>query len=76
MFSWYGILIKEFNKKMSIPSTLKEYGIDEEVFKAKVDLISERAVGDACTGSNPRVINKDEMKKIFECIYYGNKVEF
>jgi alcohol dehydrogenase class IV len=69
-------LIKEFNKKMSIPSTLKEYGIDEEVFKAKVDLISERAVGDACTGSNPRPINKDEMKKIFECVYYGNKVEF
>ncbi|MFW2489570.1 NADPH-dependent butanol dehydrogenase [Clostridium chromiireducens] len=69
-------LIQEFNKKMSIPLTLKEYGIDEEEFKAKVDLISERAVGDACTGSNPRQINKDEMKKIFECVYYGNKVDF
>ncbi|EHI97343.1 Alcohol dehydrogenase [Clostridium sp. DL-VIII] len=69
-------LIKELNKKMAIPSTLKEYGIDEEEFKAKVDLISERAIGDACTGSNPRQINKDEMKKIFECVYYGNKVEF
>ena len=69
-------LIRELNKKMSIPSTLKEYGIDEELFKAKVDLISERAVGDACTGSNPRAINKDEMKKIFECVYYGDKVEF
>ena len=69
-------LIKGLNKKMSIPSTLKEYGIDEEVFKAKVDLISERAIADACTGSNPREISKDEMKKLFECIYYGNKVEF
>lgn len=69
-------LIQELNKKMSIPLTLKEYGIDEEVFKAKVDLVAERAVGDACTGSNPRQINKDEMKKIFECIYYGNKVDF
>ncbi|MVX62712.1 iron-containing alcohol dehydrogenase [Clostridium chromiireducens] len=69
-------LIQEFNKKMSIPLTLKEYGIDEEEFKSKVDLISERAVGDACTGSNPRQINKDEMKKIFECVYYGNKVDF
>ncbi|WP_459480015.1 NADPH-dependent butanol dehydrogenase [Clostridium saccharoperbutylacetonicum] len=69
-------LIKEFNKKMSIPLTLKEYGIDEEVFKAKVDMISERAIADACTGSNPRQLNKDEMKKIFECIYYGNKVDF
>ncbi|WP_315071386.1 NADPH-dependent butanol dehydrogenase [uncultured Clostridium sp.] len=69
-------LIKQLNEKMSIPNTLKEYGIDEEEFKAKVDLISERAIGDACTGSNPRQINKDQMKKIFECIYYGNKVEF
>jgi len=69
-------LIQELNKKMSIPLSLKEYGIDEEVFKAKVDLVAERAVGDACTGSNPRQINKDEMKKIFECVYYGNKVDF
>ncbi len=69
-------LIKQLNQKMSIPNTLKEYGIDEEEFKAKVDLISERAIGDACTGSNPRQINKDQMKKIFECVYYGNKVEF
>jgi alcohol dehydrogenase class IV len=69
-------LIKDFNKKMGIPSTLKEYGIDEAEFNAKVDMISERAIGDACTGSNPRQLDKDEMKKIFECIYYGNKVEF
>jgi alcohol dehydrogenase class IV len=69
-------LIKELNKKMSIPCTLKEYGIDEEEFKSKVDLISERAIGDACTGSNPRQLSKDEMKKIFECVYYGNKVDF
>jgi alcohol dehydrogenase class IV len=68
--------IKELNKKMSIPSTLKEYGIDEAEFNSKLDMISERAIADACTGSNPRQLNKDEMKKIFECIYYGNKVEF
>ncbi|GAA0078167.1 iron-containing alcohol dehydrogenase [Clostridium sp. CTA-5] len=69
-------LIKEFNKKLSIPSTLKEYGIDEAEFNAKVDLIAERAIADACTGSNPRQLNKDEMKKIFECAYHGNKVDF
>ncbi|MCE5219844.1 MAG: NADPH-dependent butanol dehydrogenase [Clostridium sp.] len=69
-------LIKELNKKMSIPCTLKEYGINEEEFKAKVDMVSERAIADACTGSNPRQLSKDEMKKIFECVYYGNKVDF
>lgn len=69
-------LVKELNKKMQIPATLKEYGIDEQEFKDKVDLISERAIGDACTGSNPRQLNKDEMKKIFECVYYGTEVDF
>ena len=69
-------MIKNMNKAMNIPCTLKEYGIDEEEFKNKVDLISERAVGDACTGSNPRTIDKDQMKKVFECAYYGDKVEF
>lgn len=68
--------IKELNKKMSIPATLKEYGIDEAEFNSKLDMISERAIADACTGSNPRQLSKDEMKKIFEAIYYGNKVEF
>ena len=68
--------IKELNKKMSIPATLKEYGIDEAEFNSKVDMVSERAIADACTGSNPRQLDKDEMKKLFECIYYGNKVEF
>ena len=68
--------IKELNKKMSIPATLKEYGIDEAEFNSKLDMISERAIADACTGSNPRQLSKDEMKKMFECIYYGNKVEF
>lgn len=69
-------LIKELNKKMGIPTTLKEYGIDEAEFNSKVDMISERAIADACTGSNPRQLDKEEMKKLFECIYYGNKVGF
>ncbi|WP_160688526.1 NADPH-dependent butanol dehydrogenase [Clostridium sp. C2-6-12] len=69
-------LIKELNKKMGIPTTLKEYGIDEAEFNSKVDMIAERAIADACTGSNPRELDKEEMKKLFECIYYGNKVQF
>lgn len=68
--------IRELNRKMGIPLTLKEYGIEEEAFTSKVALIAERAVGDACTGSNPRTIDKDQMKKLYECTYYGTKVDF
>lgn len=67
-------LINELNTKMNIPHSLKEYGVEEEYFKQNLDFISENAVKDACTGSNPREIDKDNMAKVFECAYYGLKV--
>lgn len=69
-------MIQDMNKKMEIPLTLKEYGVTEEEFKANVDFISENAVKDACTGSNPRSISVEEMKKVFECSFTGEKVDF
>lgn len=68
--------VQGLNKKMSIPLTLKEYGIAEDAFNDKVELISERAIEDACTGSNPREISKEEMVKLFNCVYTGEKVDF
>ena len=68
--------IDEYNKALNIPKTLKEFGINEEEFKEKVAKIAELAVGDACTGSNPRPITPAEMEKLFTCIYYGTEVDF
>ena len=68
--------IDEFNKLLNIPKTLKEFGIDEAEFKEKVNAIAANAVGDACTGSNPRSITPDQMAKLFTAIYYGEKVDF
>jgi alcohol dehydrogenase class IV len=69
-------LIKDMNKSMDIPTSLKEYGISEEDFYANVDRISANAVADACTGSNPRQISVEEMKKLYTCVYTGEKVVF
>ena len=55
---------------------LKEFGIDEEEFKSKLPKIAELAVGDACTGSNPRPITPAEMEKLLTCTYYGTEVDF
>lgn len=68
--------IDEYNKKLGIPKTLKEFGINEEEFKEKIAGISERAIGDACTGSNPRAITPEQMEQLFTCIYYGTEVDF
>ena len=68
--------IIDFDVRLSIPTTLKEFGIDEKEFKEKIAKISELAVGDACTGSNPRPITPAQMEQLFNCIYYGTEVDF
>lgn len=68
--------IEEFNRAMNIPKTLKEFGVNEEEFKQKVSAIAANAVGDACTGSNPRQITPEQMEKLFVCTYYGTEVDF
>ncbi|MGI6019553.1 MAG: iron-containing alcohol dehydrogenase [Marvinbryantia sp.] len=68
--------INEFNVILGIPATLKDFGIKEDEFKEKISEISKNAVGDACTGSNPRSIDPQTMEKLFTCIYYGTEVDF
>lgn len=68
--------LNALNDEFGIPSTLKGFGIDETEFNEKIAGISELAVGDACTGSNPRTITPELMEKLFRCIYDGKTVEF
>ncbi len=68
--------IDAYNVELGIPKTLREFGIDEAEFNEKVAGIAERAVGDACTGSNPRGITPVEMERLFRCIYTGDRVDF
>ncbi|MDR2709226.1 MAG: iron-containing alcohol dehydrogenase [Elusimicrobiota bacterium] len=68
--------IVELNKKFGIPLSLKDYGITEDDFLKNKSLISQRAIADACTGSNPRQPTQKEMEELFSAIYYGKKVDF
>ncbi len=68
--------IDAYNANLSIPKTLKEFGVNEAEFKEKVATIAELAVGDACTGSNPRTITPAEMEKLLTATYYGTEVDF
>ncbi|RGS80123.1 iron-containing alcohol dehydrogenase [Coprococcus sp. AF21-14LB] len=68
--------IDAYNVELNIPKTLKEFDIKEEEFKEKVAEIAKNAVGDACTGSNPRSITPEQMEKLLTCTYYGTEVDF
>ena len=71
--------IKGLNAKLDIPTCIKDYEggiIDEKEFMDKLDKVAELAVGDACTGSNPRKIDPAQMAKLLKCCYYDEEVDF
>ena len=71
--------IKAMNAKLDIPSCIRDYEggiIDEKEFLDKLPQVAELAVGDACTGSNPRAITPAEMEKLLKCCFYDTEVDF
>ncbi|MFB0919454.1 MAG: iron-containing alcohol dehydrogenase, partial [Oscillospiraceae bacterium] len=84
-----GLLIsylRGMNDELNIPHCIKNYGADsyptengfvpEAVFLARLPEISKNAIGDACTGSNPRQPSVEEMEKLLKCCYYDTEVDF
>ena len=71
--------LKKMNKSLDIPNSIKEYEggiIDEKEFMEKLPKVAELAIGDACTGSNPRVPVQEEMEKLLKACYYGEDINF
>lgn len=68
--------VRALNKKLDIQQSYKDNGVSEEDFKAHCNEIAKNAVGDPCTGSNPRKIDEENMLKVLTCAYYGEDVTF
>lgn len=78
--------LRKMNDKLNIPHCIKNYGKDsypctegfvpEKVFLERLPEIAKNAIGDACTGSNPRIPSQEEMEKLLKCCYYDTEVDF
>jgi len=68
--------IKKLRSGLNMPSSLKEHGTDETFFMSHIKEIAKEAVGDPCTGTNPRPVSEEEMTGLFEAVYYGKDVTF
>ena len=78
--------LRKMSEDLNIPHCIKNYGADsypceqgfvpEEVFLEKLPEIARLAIGDACTGSNPRIPSQEEMEKLLKCCYYDTEVDF
>ena len=72
-------MLKEMNAALGIPTCIKDYEggiIDEKEFNEKLHDVAALAIGDACTGSNPRVPTQEEMEKLLLACYYGTEIDF
>lgn len=71
--------IKDLNAKLNIATCIKDYEggiIDEKEFMDKLPQVAELAIGDACTGSNPRIPTQEEMEKLLKACYYDEEIDF
>lgn len=78
--------LRKMNDDLNIPHCIKNYGADsfpceqgfvpENVFLERLPEIAKNAIGDACTGSNPRIPTQHEMEELLKCCYYDMEVDF
>ena len=64
--------LDELKAKIGIKKTIREYGVDEKDFLARLDTMSEYAFDDQCTGANPRYPLIAEIKQMYLNAYYGD----
>ena len=64
-------LVDDLKKKIGIKDTIREYGIDETAFLARLDDMVEQAFDDQCTGANPRYPLMSEIRQMYLNAYYG-----
>ncbi|WP_109397669.1 bifunctional acetaldehyde-CoA/alcohol dehydrogenase [Proteus faecis] len=65
--------LEEMKSSLGIPSSIREAGVQESDFLAKVDKLSEDAFDDQCTGANPRYPLISELKQLLLDSYYGRE---
>ncbi|ACH66691.1 MULTISPECIES: bifunctional acetaldehyde-CoA/alcohol dehydrogenase [Aliivibrio] len=63
--------LEELKKDLDIPLSIKDAGVNEADFIAKLDELSVEAFDDQCTGANPRYPLITELKEVLTTSYYG-----
>ena len=68
--------VSDLRQSVGVVASLKEYGIDQKEWEAKIDTLTENAMKDPCTLFNPRKPKFEEIKAILQACYDGTIVNF
>lgn len=63
--------VTELKKELDIPLSIKDAGVSEEAFYAKLDEIVDLSFDDQCTGANPAYPLMKELREIYIKAYNG-----
>ena len=63
--------IENLKEQIGIRKSIRDYGIDEADFLARLDDMVEQAFDDQCTGANPRYPLMTEIKQMYLNAYYA-----
>lgn len=63
--------IIDLAKQLDIPMSIKEQGVSEQEFEAKVDELAELAFEDQCTTANPKLPLVTELAEVYRQAYHG-----
>lgn len=56
--------VKKLAKELNIPTSLSEFGIELK----DLDILSEDAYNDICTGGNPRTTSVKDIKNLYKSL--------
>ena len=65
--------IEDLKAKIGLKESIKDYGISENEFMAKLDQMSLMAFDDQCTGSNPRYPLVKEIREMYLSAWRGKE---
>jgi acetaldehyde dehydrogenase/alcohol dehydrogenase len=63
--------VEELKQALAIPASIREAGVPEQAFLARLDHLAEQAFDDQCTGANPRYPLIGELRQLLLDSYYG-----
>ncbi|BAX81844.1 iron-containing alcohol dehydrogenase [Labilibaculum antarcticum] len=66
--------VSKLRASVGVVGSIKEYGVSQEEWDAKLDVLTQNAMDDPCTLFNPRKPKFEEIKAIFQACYEGRAI--
>ncbi|WP_066015262.1 bifunctional acetaldehyde-CoA/alcohol dehydrogenase [Endozoicomonas atrinae] len=63
--------VRDLMKRLDMPASLQEIGVDESLFKSKISMLANHAFEDQTTTANPRLPLISELEELLAKAYYG-----